>query len=81
MQPKIIVFDEPTTLLDLRNKKRIATVLDCLPQQIFVISHDLELLANFERVLVFDQGKIVCDAPPAIALDFYENFITSEPTR
>jgi len=76
MQPQIIVLDEPTTLLDLRNKRRIATVLDSLPQQLFVVSHDLELLSHFDRILVFDEGKIICDAPPQTALAFYEKLMS-----
>jgi len=75
MRPKIIVFDEPTTLLDLRNKKCIAEVINTLSQQIFFVSHDLQLLENFERILVFDQGQIVCDAPPDTAIAFYERLM------
>jgi len=72
MQPQIIVFDEPTTLLDLRNKKRIAAMLASLPQQIFVVSHDMDLIRDFDRILVFDEGRLVCDAPPDRAIGFYE---------
>jgi len=76
MQPEIIVFDEPTTLLDLRNKRRVAAVMDTLSQQLVVVSHDLDLLAGFERILVFDQGRIVYDAPPDIALPYYERLMS-----
>ncbi|MGV9663734.1 energy-coupling factor ABC transporter ATP-binding protein [Nocardia niigatensis] len=69
--PKYVVFDEPTTLLDLRNKRRIARLLHELPQQLIVVSHDLDLLADFDRVLVFDEGRIVADGPPAECLARY----------
>jgi len=75
MRPEIIVLDEPTTLLDLRNKRRIASVLAELEQQIIVISHDLELLKNFDRILVFEKGKIVCDSSPQQAIDYYESLM------
>ncbi|MVU81584.1 ATP-binding cassette domain-containing protein [Nocardia sp. ET3-3] len=71
VRPKYIVFDEPTTLLDLRNKRRISRLLHELPQQLIVVSHDLDLLADFDRVLVFDEGRLVADGPPAATIPGY----------
>ncbi|GAB3420034.1 ABC transporter ATP-binding protein [Erwinia aphidicola] len=71
MAPEYIVFDEPTTLLDLRNKRRIAQAIADLEQTAIVVSHDLEFLQDFERVLVFDHGKVVIDDVPAVALKEY----------
>lgn len=71
MQPRYLVFDEPTTLLDLRNRNRIGRLLWTLPQPMVVIAHDLELLQEFDRILVFEDGQVIMDAPPAIALPAY----------
>ncbi|GAB0103334.1 ABC transporter ATP-binding protein [Nocardia sp. JMUB6875] len=71
VRPKYVVFDEPTTLLDLRNKRRISRLLHELPQQLIVVSHDLELLADFDRVLVFDEGRLVADGSPADSIAAY----------
>jgi biotin transport system ATP-binding protein len=71
MHPQYIVFDEPTTLLDLRNRNRIRRTLWELDQPIIVVSHDLELLKDFDRIIVFEAGSVVMDAHPAIALPFY----------
>ncbi|MFY0578311.1 hypothetical protein ACN28S_31975 [Cystobacter fuscus] len=71
MAPRYIVFDEPTTLLDLRNRRRFAQAIHELPQTTIVVSHDLELLRDFERVLVLDEGRVVHDDVPASALDAY----------
>ncbi len=71
MEPRYIVFDEPTTLLDLRNKRRLAQAIHELPQTAIVVSHDLELLRDFDRVLVFDAGRVVVDDLPSVALDAY----------
>ena len=71
MEPEYIVFDEPTTLLDLRNQRRIAEAIAGLQQTAIVISHDLDLLQDFERVLVFDQGEVVIDDIPQVALPAY----------
>ncbi|MFD9946908.1 energy-coupling factor ABC transporter ATP-binding protein [Nonomuraea sp. NPDC059023] len=75
LEPDILVMDEPTTLLDLRNSRQVARILRELPQQLVVVSHDLALLADFDRVLVLDQGKLVADGPPAAALDHYRDLM------
>lgn len=76
-EPDILVMDEPTTLLDLRNATRIAEVVAGLPQQVLLLTHHLELLEGFDRVLVFDEGRVVCDDAPAVAVDRYRNRMTA----
>ncbi len=71
MEPRYVVFDEPTTLLDLRNKRRLAQAIHDMPQTAIVVSHDRELLRDFDRVLVFDEGRVVLDDVPSVALDAY----------
>lgn len=61
MRPARVVFDEPTTLLDLVNARRITRVIAELPQGVVVVSHDLDLLEDFDRVLVMDAGRVVED--------------------
>jgi biotin transport system ATP-binding protein len=64
-------MDEPTTLLDLRNARRVAEVVAGLPQQVLLVTHHLDLLASFDRVLVFDDGRLVRDDTPAAAVAHY----------
>jgi len=71
MRPVRIVFDEPTTLLDLVNTRRIADVIDGLEQQVVVVTHDLDLLDGFDRVLVIDGGRVVEDGPPDESIAAY----------
>lgn len=71
MKPDYIVFDEPTTLLDLRNKNKIRKVIRDLGQTVVVISHDLDFLDDFDRVLVLSEGSIVADDCPSSALSKY----------
>ncbi|PTL76662.1 energy-coupling factor ABC transporter ATP-binding protein [Vitiosangium sp. GDMCC 1.1324] len=71
MEPHYVVFDEPTTLLDLRNKRRLTQAIHDMPQTAIVVSHDLDLLRDFDRVLVFDEGRVVLDDVPSVALDSY----------
>ena len=70
-EPALIVLDEPTTLLDLRNAALIAELVNGLDEQVVLLTHHLELLDGFDRVLVFDEGRLVADAAPDAAVDHY----------
>jgi len=76
-EPALVVLDEPTTLLDLRNATVIAELLAGLDQQVVLLTHHLDLLADYDRVLVFDEGRLVADAPPAAAIDHYRGLMRS----
>ncbi|WP_449282690.1 energy-coupling factor ABC transporter ATP-binding protein [Leucobacter sp.] len=69
--PAILVADEPTTLLDLRNARMIGDLLLSLPQQVVLVTHDLELAARADRTLVIDAGRVVFDGAPAEAVAHY----------
>ncbi|WP_420409945.1 energy-coupling factor ABC transporter ATP-binding protein [Hoeflea sp.] len=71
MQPRMIVFDEPTTLLDLWNKQRLMSTLAELDQPIVVVSHDLDLIDGFDRVLHFENGSLVDDGAPGPVIAGY----------
>ncbi|AOP48594.1 energy-coupling factor ABC transporter ATP-binding protein [Streptomyces lydicus] len=71
MRPETVVFDEPTTLLDLRNRNLIRDTVAALPQQAVVLTHDLDLLTGFDRVLVLDRGRVAHDGPPRTAVPWY----------
>ncbi|MFR9731575.1 energy-coupling factor ABC transporter ATP-binding protein [Saccharopolyspora sp. MS10] len=71
LEPDVLVCDEPTTLLDLRNKRHFVELLQQLPQQVVLVTHDLHLLDGFDRVVVLDEGRVVADDTPAPALARY----------
>ena len=64
-EPDVLVMDEPTTLLDLRNATMISRVVAELPQQVVLVTHHLDLLDGFDRVLVFDDGRVGLRRRPA----------------
>ncbi len=74
-EPDLLVMDEPTTLLDLRNTKRIAELVAGLPQQVVLVTHHLDLLADFDRVLVFDDTRLVFDGAPAASVGHYRELM------
>ncbi|MCY9782461.1 energy-coupling factor ABC transporter ATP-binding protein [Nocardiopsis sp. EMB25] len=70
-EPEVLVCDEPTTLLDLRNTRMVHRTLERLDQQVVLFTHDLDLLTGFDRVLVIDDGRVVFDGAPGEAVPFY----------
>jgi biotin transport system ATP-binding protein len=71
-EPAVLIMDEPTTLLDLRNAEAVGRMVASLRQQVILLTHHLSLLADFDRVLVFDEGRIVGDDTPAAAIADYQ---------
>ena len=79
IEPDTIIADEPTTLLDLRNRRRIVRELMSLDQQLIVVTHDLEMLRGFDRVLVIDDGALAYDGAPDAAIAFYTDLMDAKP--
>lgn len=71
-EPEVLVCDEPTTLLDLRNSRQVAGLLAGLAQRVVLITHDLDLLRGWQRVLVIDEGRVVSDGPAEESIRHYE---------
>jgi cobalt/nickel transport system ATP-binding protein len=64
MMPDIILFDEPVSNLDSRNRRRVIRTITDMRQTVIVASHDLELLLETcTRVLLVDEGRLVQDGP------------------
>ena len=78
-EPDVLVCDEPTTLLDLRNTRMVHRTLTGLDQQVILFTHDLDLLADFDRVLVMEDGRVVFDGRPADAVAFYTELMDEAP--
>lgn len=70
-QPAVLVADEPTTLLDLRNARVVTELLAGLQEQVVLVTHQLDTLAGFDRVVVLDDGRVVADDVPRVALAAY----------
>ncbi|MGV8936570.1 MAG: energy-coupling factor ABC transporter ATP-binding protein [Allorhizobium sp.] len=69
--PKLVIFDEPSNQLDLKNRALVERTIARLPEQAIVISHDLGLIENFDRVLVFDAGRLAFDGAATQAIARY----------
>ena len=69
--PDVLVADEPTTLLDLAASRRVGDLLMGLPQQVLLVTHDLELASRCDRALLVDGGRVVADGPAADVVHHY----------
>ncbi|MBW9068082.1 energy-coupling factor ABC transporter ATP-binding protein [Agrobacterium pusense] len=70
-EPQILILDEPTNQLDLKNRAIVERTMAALSQALIVITHDLPLLRGFDRVLVFHEGALIADAAPEEAVACY----------
>ena len=67
MRTKIIVFDEPTAMLDPQGRREILEMVKRLHAQgktIIYITHFMEEAAQAQRVFVMEDGKIIRDDTP-----------------
>ena len=80
-EPAILVCDEPTTLLDLRWRRTVDTLLASLPQQVVQVTHDLEAARRADRVLVVDSGAVVHDGDAHLGVAHYVELMAERPAR
>lgn len=68
MDPGILIFDEPTSLLDPAGKKEVLTVISGLSRKghtVIIAEHYLEWVAEFaDRVVALDKGRIIAVGKP-----------------
>lgn len=79
VNPSVLVLDEPSTLLDLRNRELLRRTLAGLEQQIIMSTHDLDLALDMDRVLVVEGGSVVFDGAPAAAVAAYRALCLAGP--
>ncbi len=64
MQPELMLLDEPSSALDMRQRRRLIKLLTDMDQAMLIASHDLELVLELcPHVIVIDQGRICADGP------------------
>jgi energy-coupling factor transporter ATP-binding protein EcfA2 len=69
MRPKLIILDEPTSLLDPQTALEVVSLIEKLNRELgitfIVVEHRLELLITIaDRLVVMDSGSKVMDGPP-----------------
>lgn len=68
MEPEVIVFDEPTAMLDPKGRKEVMATIkelkNTLGMTVVMITHYMDEAAKADRVVVIDKGRIVMDDVP-----------------
>ena len=68
MEPKCIVLDEPTAMLDPRGRREVMQTIEALNREkgitVVLITHHMDEAARADRVIVLDQGNIAADGSP-----------------
>ena len=68
MQPKCIVLDEPTAMLDPNGRKEVIQTVRELNRQekvtVILITHYMEEVIHADKVIVMDKGKVVMQGTP-----------------
>ncbi len=68
MQPKCIVLDEPTAMLDPRGRREVVETIGRLNKEkgitVVLITHHMDEAAKADRVVVLHKGKVAADGPP-----------------
>jgi general L-amino acid transport system ATP-binding protein len=68
MQPRIMLFDEPTSSLDPELKREVWEVMFDLAEEgmtMMVVTHERQMARRFaRRVVLVDEGRVVGECPP-----------------
>lgn len=68
MQPKCIVLDEPTAMLDPNGRKEVIDTITRLNKEegvtVILITHYMEEVIGADKVYVMDQGSVVMEGTP-----------------
>ena len=68
MEPKCIVLDEPTAMLDPRGRREVMETVGRLNREkgitVVLITHHMDEAAKAQRVVVLHQGKVAADGTP-----------------
>ena len=68
MQPKCIVLDEPTAMLDPRGRREVIETIGRLNKEkgitVVLITHHMDEAAKADRVVVLHKGKVAADGTP-----------------
>ena len=68
MQPKCIIFDEPTAMLDPSGRKEVINNIKELNKKhgitVILITHYMDEAAEADRVVVMDKGKVIIEGVP-----------------
>ena len=73
-EPQVLLFDEPFASLDARVTRAMMRLIEKLPQQVVMASHNLELLSHFDELIWMDGGEVKMQGPVKQVREAFEAF-------
>lgn len=71
-EPRVLLADEPTSMLDARHQRIVANRLFSLPEtQLVLVTHDMELAARCDEAVWISKGRIAGHGVPAEIIERY----------
>ncbi len=71
-RPRLVVADEPTTRLDLRNSRRIGdALLEALEVPLVLVTHDLDLVRRCDEAVLVEDGRVLAQGAPDAVIAAY----------
>lgn len=72
-RPLLLIADEPTAYLDARNSLTVSRHLLETDgrHDVLLVTHDLDLAARCDTVVLFDEGRVTAQGEPAAVIDAY----------
>lgn len=77
MQPRLLVLDEPFANLDLPTRTHLLNWLLARRERLIMVTHDLDSLDAFDRVIWLEEGRIAADGAPADVIAAYREAMAS----
>jgi energy-coupling factor transporter ATP-binding protein EcfA2 len=78
LQPPTLILDEPSAGQDHRTARQFMREVVAIPglESIFLVTHDVDLaLTHADRILLFRDGQVVADGPPALVVEDEDRWI------
>ena len=64
MQPRLLLLDEPSSMVDPATEQRLIARLRALPETtVVLVTHRMAMLALVDRLVVMDRGRVLADGP------------------
>ena len=80
MEPKILILDEPTSLLDPKTAMEFMELINKLCREegmsIIIVEHRLDLVLKYaDKLIVLSKGKVISDDTPENVFDYKKDII------
>lgn len=78
-EPELVIADEPTSLLDARNRRIVADrLLAPAADQVLLVTHDLDLARQCDEAVLIHRGKVWAHGSPDGVLAAYEEILADD---